>query len=474
MDIKTHKNSFDEIQESDRPGWINETIKEPPVIKEAEKEIREAADSKSAASKEDAGNYATEQFTGKTLQLGSVAGSGAKDTVTQLTEIRKRRREKADRKSESKTGAAECSEEPAEKRKSEAAEKSGNTGKIKVKEKNEKAVNLKIKEKNTDLKEGKDIKTGGMEIRTSADVSPDAGEPTPENISENDDMSGMFSYHGKGTGAKKGKDYTQIVTKALKKFAKALIASVAVYVLPVIVVLVIIIAYAAGENNSLNIIGNKAAWIMNEEHEYQENLVNGGVHNLKLTLSVNSTIGKANAKYHEKVQEVIDQYSGSYDVLDYEDIEPDWQLITQVYLAMSYINNDGKYYQGEFEEAAAEEFEELMWNMVSIEHELHPDGEDEIPAEQETESSGESETVTSDGAAQTEPEDKKPITLTIYAKMISVDEVAHLYNIGADELQKVLSMTAMYGNVIEDSLSGLDKFVPAGKNESEEESSTAS
>lgn len=472
MDIKTHKNSFDEIQESDRPGWINETIKEPPVIKEAEKEIREAADSKSAASKEDAGNYATEQFTGKTLQLGSVAGTGAKDTVTQLTEIRKRRREKADRKSESKTGAAEWSEEPAEKRKSGAAEKSGNTGKIKVKEKNEKAVNLNIKEKNANLKEGKDIKTGEMEIRTSADVSPDAGEPTPENISENADMSGMFSYHGKGTGAKKGKDYTQIVTEALKKFAKALIASVAVYVLPVIVVLVIIIAYAAGENNSLNIIGNKAAWIMNEEHEYQENLANGGVENLKLTLSVNSVIGKANAKYHDKVQEVIDQYSGSYDVLDYEDIEPDWQLITQVYLAMSYINNDGKYSQGESEEASAEEFEELMWKMVSIEHELN--GEDEIPAEQKTESSGESETVTSDGAAKIEPEDEKPVILTIYAKMLSVDEVALLYNIETDELQKVLSMTAMYGSVIEDALSGLDKFVPAGENELEEESSTAS
>lgn len=441
MDIKTHAGSFDVIQESDRAGWIDKTIRKPEAIREAPKELKEAADHKAASSDENAENYATEQFTGKTLQLESVAGTGIRnlsdDSITKLTEIRERRKDRT----KAAKSQSDIEEEPAEKRKEKSENgKSGNSG-IKVKEKNSKSENLKIKEKGADLKEGKDIKTGKMEIRTSADINSDSGEPAPAELTENLNMSDMFSYRGKTVAGKKGGDYTQIVTEALKKLVKVVISSLVVYILPVIVVFIIILMVLLNYDNSLNKMGNQVAKLFDEE--YEENSGNK-INELKISLSANSVIIKANKSYHKAVQEVIDQRAGEYDVIVYEDIEPDWKLITEVYISMAYINNGESDSGIEYD---AEEFEELMWNMVSIEQELQPDveGEDEIKTETPDE---------------TEAAPEQQLTLTVYAKMSSLEDVAELYDIDLYELKNVVSMADVYGSTIDEVISNLETFNP--------------
>lgn len=452
MDIKTHENNFDDIREADRAGRIDKSIKQPAAIREAEKEFKEAADSQAAAPDKEAVNYAEEQFTEKSKQITNAAGNGVNNGIRQLEEIRERRKTRAAPRIQA-FNSVEFPEKFQGEQQEEKSDGNGKTDvcpqKIKVKEKNSNGGSIKVKGKLPDFKSGKDIRTGKMDIRTSADEKTTAGNAvnqveTPETFN----MSSIFSYGVKkpaGSG-KKSSAYTEVITKVLKRLAKTVVSSVVIFILPVMVVLVIIISVLINANDSLNTVGNEIAQLFfnKDDYESQDGFTNRldytGDESLQVALGDDSIIRIVNDRYHEKVQEVIDQNSGNYDILNYENIEPDWMLITEVYISIMYIGNNGEFSSG----ADAETFEQFMWSMVSIEYELKSE---KVEAE------------TSDEAELQEAE-REQVTLTIYSEMLNIEEMAALYNIDSVQLEEIVSMTDMYGGIIEAAVSELDRFVP--------------
>lgn len=505
MDIKVHENSFDEIRQADKAGKIDRAVRAPVEIREARKEFRQAAEEWTDAQNEDAANYATGQMTKKAQHLEMAAGIKIKAGIGHLNEIRERRKQRlkeaemrvweteargsvpgtmspentskgftntefpedAPLRSGKSSGRVKAYENKTRIKRKNVNPGTASVKDIRLKGKNSKIFNTKKGSEKREFKPGKDIKTGEMKIRTSSDSGrfkgPGAAHAASGSVHKAFQAAAVFSYAESEKHKIKAASGMETLSGMLKNVLRALISSLAMAFLPVIAVLVIVVAVIMFANDAINDVGNQAEIFFGnqDDYEYRDDyagrLEETGDAGIRLIVGEDSAIVAANDMYHEKVQELIELNSGDYDILNYENAEPDWKLITEVYIAMVYINNNGEFAS----EADTGQFEELMWNMVIIEYEFQS-------SETEPETA---EDVTDETEQGTEPETELSVTLTIYARMRSVDEVAELYGIDTVELTEIVSLTDMYGDAIESAVSQLDRFGPE-ETESETEAET--
>lgn len=417
------------------------------TAREAGEELLKAADSETAASSENEQKYATDHIVDKASYAVSMTASAGKSGVSRMHEIRMHRAKSdsgkmcRDKSSvEKKTGLEKHKKEKL------TGKKDKDTGKG---EKSE----IKTKKKSGDFKSGKEIKTADFEIKTfqsGMDANVAGAAPTAATPDTGGKQKTMM------------KDIFRNVAQKLSGLRLPPIIIITVVVTGVLIVMLSVFFWSLYE--TINGMGNTARSVFLDNYEYSDDFIQGieNADNVDLSAEADSILGKANDKYNKKVQEIIDGYAGKYDILIYDEITPDWGEILKAYITIEYIRNSG-----EFKAASQEDFENLMWNMVNIECELYPEN---APEEQETEKeSVTEETGTGDETLPAEEETEEPVTLTVYADMKSVEDIAYLYGVDFDLINEIMPVTELYSAILEKSLVGLPSFVPEEETESEGE-----